>query len=171
MDNIKRGTSFPQSLHILQKIIESYGPGGWNSNSSEDMLSKAMKEAQLTDLIIKNLETYRLSVQDCQDCQLILQGKLPHIIRIQYYMDFLEYLAASPKKVEFSLEHIKKLWDILVVRPIHESDRTPMLDFLVKGGFRVREDLFTSLFCNFNYDVKACYKSLEQYFFIVNQKA
>lgn len=69
-------------------------------------------------------------------------------------MDFLEYVAANPKKFEFSIENIKKLWTILVVNPIHESDRTPMLDFIIKGGFKCKEDLFKHIFCTFNYPVK-----------------
>lgn len=69
-------------------------------------------------------------------------------------MEFLEYIAASPKKFEFSIENLKKLWTTLIVNPIHESDRIPLLDFIVKGGFKVKEDLFKNIFCNFNYPVK-----------------
>ncbi|CAD8174555.1 unnamed protein product [Paramecium pentaurelia] len=172
LENLRRSISFPQCLHILQKIIESYGQvqvylGG---SSSEDNLNKIMKEHQMIDLIIRNLEVYRANVSNCQDCFTILSGKVAHAQRIQYKMDFLEYIAASPKKYEFSLENFKKLWNILIINPIHETDRNPMLDFLVKGGFRVKEDLFKNIFCNINYPIKLCYKSIEKYFMQLNQK-
>lgn len=83
-------------------------------------------------------------------------------------MDFLEYVAASPKKFEFTLDNFKRLWNILIINPIHESDRNPMLDFLIKGGSRVKEDLFKNIFCNFNYPIKICYKSIEKYFLNYN---
>lgn len=83
----------------------------------------------------------------------------------------MEYIAASPKKFEFTLENFKKLWNILIVSPIHDTDRNPMLDFLIKGNFRVKEDLFKSVFCILNYPMKQCYKSIEKYFMQLNQKS
>ncbi|CAD8115825.1 unnamed protein product [Paramecium sonneborni] len=171
LENLKKSVSFPQCLHILQKIVESYGQGQiYFGSSSEDNLNKIMKENQMIDLIVRNLETYRSSVQNSQDCFAILSGKVAHAQRIQYKMDFLEYIAASPKKYDFSLENFKKLWNILIINPIHETDRNPMLDFLVKGGFRVKDDLFKHIFCNINYPIKLCYRSIEKYFMQLNQK-
>lgn len=41
-----------------------------------------------------------------------------------------------------------------MVNPVHDSDKMALLDMLVKGQFKFRDEIFKIVFCRLDYSVK-----------------
>ena len=50
----------------------------WSRDTTEDVVSRLMKEVNLVDLVIQDLESYRHSVSPVEDSSTVLVGKVAH---------------------------------------------------------------------------------------------
>ena len=116
-------------------------------------------------------------------------GRYSHYQNIEHRLLFIENIALQLKKAEFSIDHLKKLWNVLVKKSITDVEKNAFLSWIVKykesnygkgKTYIINDNLMKAFFqevlCNkdqmdgfknLTYDIYRCF---EKYFEILNEK-
>lgn len=109
--------------------------------SLEDIVNKYNKDYNLLEIIVKDLENYRIVVvnalknkQNIEDfAHKVFVGKYDHISNIEIRLDFIEFITKNAqRKNELTLEQLKKLWTILVIKCNSDVEKNYFLEWLIK---------------------------------------
>lgn len=147
-ENIKKGVSVPQSLNISLRIIASYNAYTMfysKELSLEQILSKYCKDYNLIELLISNFEAYlsQVSIIESKNkkngvkienySNYIFCGKYNHNEQIEIRLNFLQTIDPHvEKKLQLTIDHIKRLWIILIKKAVTPLESTLFLAWLTK---------------------------------------
>lgn len=202
-DNVKKGTSVPQSLLLSLHILSSYQGSGLFSlgTSLDDIVAKYQKEYNLIESVVDDFEKYMkefsIAFERLQSKNQLPEnigthcfvGRYTHSQNIDQRLNFIENIALQPKKGDFTLDHMKKLWNVLVKRSITDVEKSAFLNWITKSkesnygrgrthiiNDNLMKSFFQSVFCdkeqmdgfkNISYDV---FRAFEKYFEVLNEK-
>ncbi|KAL4505333.1 hypothetical protein ABPG72_002395 [Tetrahymena utriculariae] len=147
-DNLKNGTSVPQSLQLAIFLIKTYSSNssflGVGELNSESITQKYNKDYNFMEAIVKDFENYmRQVLQKIKKTGVILDekqgeevfiGKYGHIQNIDIRLEFISLINKhlSNKQKDITIEQLKKLWKILVRSSITNIEKNKFLTWLNK---------------------------------------
>ena len=142
VDNLSRGSSVPQSLDLLQRLLETLPiSGNYQSRQQESQLALAIdnieKEFELLDKFFADLVRFKkdvaasivkLGLSNDQILQMDwnvekIASSRPYLNDLSVRMEFLYMLLRNSSNIILTQDHIDALWNCLIAQSICKEER------------------------------------------------
>jgi len=96
-------------------------------------VNKLNKEFNIIHLVVDSFEGYLSKIpKNFSGKNLFFEGKIDHIQNISIRLDFIEFINHYLRKMDVKIEHLKKLWTMLIKDSVTPVEKNTFLDFLVR---------------------------------------
>lgn len=172
-EKIKKRDSVSQCLNLVYSILNNTYQVRYDAeNSLATILEQLDTEYDLIELAITEFEDFIKRIRDIfakrntdpapEEKEKVYFGKYTYSINFYNRLVFLEYLLTNQAyELSLTIKQIERLWDLIALNAIFESDRESFLDWISKSheGHAYGEsasvitkevipDFFTKILCN-----------------------
>lgn len=105
----------------------------FQKDNLDDLINKLNKEYNIIQLVVDSFEGYLNKIpKNYSGKTLFFEGKIDHVQNISIRLEFIEFINHYLRKADVKIEHLKKLWTLLIKDSITPVEKNTFLDFLVR---------------------------------------